>query len=115
MPIYFYVFPEHAGGAAVTDVKVKNMIAAFATRFGPYPFQSEKYGEAEFTWGGGMEHQLPGAAEKKGNDRVHHPVLPGLGRLPRVCGDDAKLGLEAEPAAERAVHEDGVIVLGARE
>jgi aminopeptidase N len=25
--------------------------------FGPYPFDAEKYGHAEFGWGGGMEHQ----------------------------------------------------------
>lgn len=30
---------------------------AFSKRFGPYPFLEEKYGHAEFTFGGGMEHQ----------------------------------------------------------
>jgi hypothetical protein len=38
-------------------VKVKDMIAAYAGIFGEYPFIAEKYGHAQFLWGGGMEHQ----------------------------------------------------------
>jgi len=57
MEIQFYLFPESAAGAAVVNAKVKGMLAAYAARFGPYPFLDEKYGEAQFTWGGGMEHQ----------------------------------------------------------
>ena len=34
-----------------------DMIALFADLFGEYPFLDEKYGHAEFLWGGGMEHQ----------------------------------------------------------
>lgn len=40
------------GWAAVTD-----MLGVFEYWFGPYPFEEEKYGHAQFTWGGGMEHQ----------------------------------------------------------
>jgi aminopeptidase N len=29
----------------------------YDTLFGVYPFQNEKYGHAQFNWGGGMEHQ----------------------------------------------------------
>ena len=57
MEIRFYIYPEDAASTATVNAKVKNMIAAFAARFGPYPFLAEKYGEAEFNWGGGMEHQ----------------------------------------------------------
>jgi hypothetical protein len=28
----------------------------FEEKFGLYPFRSEKYGHAQFGWGGGMEH-----------------------------------------------------------
>jgi len=41
-----------AGWASVAD-----MLAVFEDWFGPYPFPNEKYGHAEFTFGGGMEHQ----------------------------------------------------------
>lgn len=57
MEIQFYVFPEDAEGSVAVNAKVKDMIAAYAARFGPYPFLAEKYGEAEFPWGGGMENQ----------------------------------------------------------
>jgi len=33
------------------------MITVFANRYGEYPFIQEKYGHAEFQWGGAMEHQ----------------------------------------------------------
>jgi aminopeptidase N len=57
MEIQFYIFPEHVASSATVNAKVKTMIAAYAARYGEYPFVDEKYGEAEFTWGGGMENQ----------------------------------------------------------
>jgi len=44
---------EHPSGwSGVPDV-----IEVFENWFGPYPFADEKYGHAEVTFGGGMEHQ----------------------------------------------------------
>ena len=57
MPIPFYLFPDDSTFLGGVDAKVTGMISAFAARFGEYPFADEKYGEAEFTWGGGMENQ----------------------------------------------------------
>jgi hypothetical protein len=57
MRIDFFNYPETAGGAAAVQAKVKTMLGAYATRFGPYPFQDEKYGHAQFNFSGGMEHQ----------------------------------------------------------
>jgi hypothetical protein len=57
MLIRFHNYPESAAGASAVQAKVKNMIAAFASRFGEYPFLAEKYGHAEFPFSGGMEHQ----------------------------------------------------------
>ncbi|MDH6355251.1 aminopeptidase N [Dysgonomonas sp. PH5-45] len=37
--------------------KTRDMITYFSSIFGPYPFQSEKYGHAAAPMGGGMEHQ----------------------------------------------------------
>ena len=36
---------------------VPTAIGYFADAYGPYPFLTEKYGHANFEWGGGMEHQ----------------------------------------------------------
>jgi len=57
MPIQFFNFPESVAGAATVQAKVKDMIAAYAGYFGEYPFVAEKYGHAQFLFGGGMEHQ----------------------------------------------------------
>ena len=57
MEIVFYEFAEDTALSRTVNAEVKGMIAAYAARFGPYPFLDEKYGEAEFTWGGGMENQ----------------------------------------------------------
>jgi aminopeptidase N len=52
-----YIYPEDSAflrGAAAT---VLPSIALFEELFAPYPFRAEKYGHAQFGWGGGMEHQ----------------------------------------------------------
>ncbi|MEI8005080.1 MAG: M1 family aminopeptidase [Bacteroidota bacterium] len=52
-----FVYPEDSA-AAVTELPViVPMIQVFDSLFGIYPFQKEKYGNAEFGEGGGMEHQ----------------------------------------------------------
>ncbi|MBD3161842.1 MAG: hypothetical protein GF346_06165 [Candidatus Eisenbacteria bacterium] len=57
MPIEFYIFPDHVDQTNEANLKVKEMLAGFKPLFGEYPFLDEKYGHAEFLWGGGMEHQ----------------------------------------------------------
>jgi aminopeptidase N len=57
MKIYFYSFPGNYEQHAEINAKVKDMIAFYAGLFGEYPFVDEKYGQADFLWGGGMEHQ----------------------------------------------------------
>jgi len=51
-----YVFPEDlttAQNATPVTVDIMNL---FINLFEDYPFASEKYGHAQFGWGGGMEH-----------------------------------------------------------
>jgi aminopeptidase N len=57
MPLEFYVAPEHYENSKNRFLEVDEMIEIFADMFGEYPFVKEKYGHAEFPWGGGMEHQ----------------------------------------------------------
>jgi aminopeptidase N len=52
-----YVFPSWEEYARANTPLTVEMIALFEELFGPYPFNSEKYGHAQFAWGGGMEHQ----------------------------------------------------------
>jgi aminopeptidase N len=57
MEIQFFEYPENVAPHAGVNALVKSMMAAFTERFGAYPFLLEKYGQAEFPVGGGMEHQ----------------------------------------------------------
>jgi aminopeptidase N len=52
-----YVFPEDSATIAEQTSSTPAMIQLFDTLFTPYPFRDEKYGHAQFAWGGGMEHQ----------------------------------------------------------
>lgn len=45
--------PTYRANTALTP----RMLQIFSALFGAYPFLKEKYGHAQFGWGGGMEHQ----------------------------------------------------------
>jgi len=57
MPIENYIYPEDYADALVDLDITPDAIAALVEIFGPYPFINERYGHAEFPWGGAMEHQ----------------------------------------------------------
>ncbi len=57
MRLDYYVYPENYNNAYSNYMLTKNMLTGFSERFGLYPFIEEKYGHADFVWGGGMEHQ----------------------------------------------------------
>lgn len=50
-------YASSAASAASNLGATGQMMLAFEQGFGPYPFMDEKYGQAQFNWGGGMEHQ----------------------------------------------------------
>ncbi|MFD0862971.1 M1 family metallopeptidase [Sungkyunkwania multivorans] len=51
-----YVYPESMNTAKKHTEVTKDIMYVFQDLFGEYPFADEKYGHAEFSWGGGMEH-----------------------------------------------------------
>ena len=57
MPVEFYVFPESFSSWTSGMNLLIPMLTAYSNVYGQYPFVQEKYGIAQFTWGGGMEHQ----------------------------------------------------------
>jgi aminopeptidase N len=57
MPLVYYVYPEHLDLARAKFGVVRSAIEIYAMLFGEYPFLREKYGMAEFPFGGAMEHQ----------------------------------------------------------
>jgi len=52
-----YVYPEYLNTAKSKSTDILNILSFYNTKFMTYPFASEKYGHAQFGWGGGMEHQ----------------------------------------------------------
>jgi aminopeptidase N len=52
-----YVYPENLEKAKKETPVTIEFIGLFNRLFGEYPFADEKYGHAQFGWGGGMEHQ----------------------------------------------------------
>ncbi len=55
-PIVNYIYPETSTTMIPTLAVTPTIINFYETIIGAYPFRNEKYGHAEFGWGGGMEH-----------------------------------------------------------
>jgi len=52
-----YIYPEYLTTAKSKSTDILNILSFYNSKFITYPFASEKYGHAQFGWGGGMEHQ----------------------------------------------------------
>ncbi len=57
IPLRNWIFPPEVTAAEADLVPLCEMINVLEGLLGPYPFADEKYGHAEFLWGGAMEHQ----------------------------------------------------------
>jgi len=57
MNILNYVYPEYLETAKGATTITADLINVYSRLIGKYPFSKEKYGHAQFGWGGGMEHQ----------------------------------------------------------
>jgi aminopeptidase N len=51
-----YVYPESLATAQAGTAITPNIMDLYGNLFEPYPYADEKYGHAQFGWGGGMEH-----------------------------------------------------------
>ena len=47
-----YIYPEDSLSAVSQTAAIVEMVQLYDTLFGEYPFQNEKYGHAQFGWGG---------------------------------------------------------------
>ena len=57
LPVTTTVFPESYAYYQSTVEPVYNALQLYDKYFGAYPFAKERYGQTQFMWGGGMEHQ----------------------------------------------------------
>jgi aminopeptidase N len=56
IPFSLYRFPEGNGNLMAQAEMVQEGLNLFCDWLGPYPYANEKYGHAQFSRGGGMEH-----------------------------------------------------------
>jgi len=57
MPVIYHGYPNRFALSQSTWGQTPSMISVLAQYYGEYPFLNEKYGHANFEWGGAMEHQ----------------------------------------------------------
>ncbi len=57
MLLDYYVYPGYTDKGKDAFKDMSDYLDALSHYFGPYPFLREKYGQVQFGWGGGMEHQ----------------------------------------------------------
>jgi len=74
MPVVNYVFPNYLNTAKRELPNLIRMIEILSGLYGQYPFLQEKYGEAQFLWGGGMEHQTITSLGGFGEELVVHEL-----------------------------------------
>lgn len=55
-PIVNYIYPENYSSVVNQLDETVQIMDLYETLFETYPFHNEKYGHAQFGWGGGMEH-----------------------------------------------------------
>ena len=70
----YYVYPDNYENSFQNYLLTKDMMSFFSTRFGEYPFINEKYGHADFGWGGGMEHQTLSSMGSSNESLIAHEV-----------------------------------------
>jgi len=74
MPLDDLVYNDGSSSLPYGWALATDMLAVYEALFGPYPFAAEKYGHAEFSWGGGMEHQTMASMGGSSEGLVAHEL-----------------------------------------
>ncbi|MGB3344665.1 MAG: M1 family aminopeptidase [Aequorivita sp.] len=69
-----YIYPEDLGYAQARTPVTVDIMNLFADKFEPYPYADEKYGHAQFGWGGGMEHTTVSFMGSFGRNLIAHEL-----------------------------------------
>lgn len=73
-PIVNYLYPENLNTASNSLAVTLPIMDLFENLFGTYPYSSEKYGHAQFGWGGGMEHTTVSFMGSFGRSLIAHEL-----------------------------------------
>ena len=74
MQILNYVLPENLSTSKQPLALTVDMLQIFSNHFGLYPFIKEKYGHAQFGWGGAMEHQTMTSITSFNENTIAHEL-----------------------------------------
>ena len=74
MPVTSWYVRPTEGTIQENDGVMMDALTVFSDLFGTYPFHKEKYGMAEYTWGGAMEHQTVSSMGAYFRDIVTHEL-----------------------------------------
>jgi aminopeptidase N len=74
MLVIQYVYPEDLSSFQSAVPVVLNALQVYSSYFGDYPFVNERYGQTEFGWGGGMEHQTNSFIVSTGTNLITHEM-----------------------------------------
>ncbi|MFM7014777.1 MAG: M1 family aminopeptidase [Bacteroidota bacterium] len=69
-----FVYPEDSVSASTQLLDLIPTMQLYDSLFGVYPFYEEKYGQAQFGWGGGMEHQTISFINNFGHELMAHEL-----------------------------------------
>lgn len=69
-----YMYPEDLSYAQARTPVTVDIMNLFADKFEPYPYADEKYGHAQFGWGGGMEHTTISFMGSLGRGLIAHEL-----------------------------------------
>ena len=69
-----FIYPEDSASAYSELDDIIPVMQLYDSLFGVYPFADEKYGHAEFGWGGGMEHQTMTFVVSFGHELIAHEL-----------------------------------------
>ncbi len=75
LPLVHAVYPDKYSYSLTKYNITPTVLEALSSQFGPYPFETEKYGHANFPWGGGMEHQTMTSMAGDGTFGFSEPVV----------------------------------------
>lgn len=73
-PIVNYIYPENYDSAVADLSQTPAIMNLYETLFEPYPFKNEKYGHAQFSWGGGMEHTTVSFMQNFSRELIAHEL-----------------------------------------
>ncbi|PHR13687.1 MAG: peptidase M1 [Aequorivita sp.] len=69
-----YIYPEDLSYAQSRTPVTVDIMNLYADLFEPYPYANEKYGHAQFGWGGGMEHTTVSFMGSLGRGLIAHEL-----------------------------------------